>query len=387
MKFHKLIFILFAGILLWFAPSAEAMVISSETDVVVAKGEIIDDDLFIAGESVVIEGTVEGDLYAAGGNVKVSGTVNGDVMVAGGTVEISGTVQNDVRVAGGSINITEAQIGDSLTTMGGNVNVDKSSSIGGGVLFGAGSINIDSDVTRGVMGGGGSVKINGLVGRDLRVGAGELSLGSDTVVSGDLVYSTEQKVQLLGAEQVVGRVRYIEPSGQAVTKQDDKPELEEGLISKLKFGMTAWSYLAALIVGGLALYLFKKPSQIIVRNLEKNWLSCLGWGFLLLIVTFPALLVLMVTGIGLPLAVILGMLFVIDLYLSKLVVGMALGKKIEAFFPKRKVGVYVSFALGLAVYYLLSIIPILGGFVRLVTLLLGLGALSGYIKAQLAKDK
>jgi len=151
--------------------------------------------------------------------------------------------------------------------------------------------------------------------------------------------------------------------------------------------MKLWSYLSALVVGGLTLNFFRKPSQQIVSNLEKNWLASLGYGLLLVIVALPAFIMLMVSGIGLPLAVILGLFLLIDLYLSKIVIGIVLGKKLETFLPKQKMSGYLSFALGLAIYYLLSALPILGGFVKLITLLLGLGALFSYQKSQLLKNK
>lgn len=365
------------------APGSWAKVVSAPTDYVLAEDEVIDDDLFVAGENVTIEGTVNGDLYAAGANIKISGVVKGDVLAAGGMLEITGEIEDDVRVAGGNINIQGAVIGDSLTVAGGNVNVEEGSVIGGGILFGAGSVNINTDVTRGIMGGGGSVRIDGSVGKDVYVGAEELTLGTKAAVAGDLTYQAEKEARLLETATVSGRIRQILPSQKRVTVEMNKPELIKEVGKKFKFGMALWSYSAALVVGGLALYFFRKPSQQIVSELEKNWPACLGWGFLLIIVALPALIMLMVTMIGLPLALILGLLFVIDLYLSKLVVGMALGRKLESLFPKQKMGVYLSFALGLAVYYLLGSLPVLGVFVKLVALVLGLGAIFSYKRSQL----
>lgn len=387
MKRYIIFFTFFLSLVLFLAPSVRAKVISSEKEVVVEEEEVIDDDLFVAGESVTIEGIINGDLYAAAGNIKISGTVNGDVIAAGGMLEITGEIKDDVRIAGGNINIQGASIGDSLTVAGGNVNVEEGSTVGGGMLFGAGSININTDVTRGVMGGGGSVKIDGSVGKDVYVGAEQLTLGPNADVAGDLTYSAEKEARLLKTATVSGRVRHILPSQKKVTAEITKPELAETVGKKFKFGLKLWSYLSALVVGGLVLYLFRKPSQQIVSSLEKNWLANLGWGFILIIIALPAFIMLMITGIGLPLAVILGLLFVIDLYLSKLVVGMALGRKLESFLPKQKISVYLSFALGLAFYYLLSSLPILGGFVKLMALLLGLGALFSYKKSQLLKNR
>ena len=68
-------------------------------DVTVASGEVIDEDLYVAGDHIIVNGTINGDLWAAGGTI-INGTVNGSVLAVGGTVNISGEVTHTVRVAG-----------------------------------------------------------------------------------------------------------------------------------------------------------------------------------------------------------------------------------------------------------------------------------------------
>ena len=132
------------------------------------------------------------------------------------------------------------------------------------------------------------------------------------------------------------------------------------------------------------LYLFEKPSQQIVDGLEKNLLASFGWGLLVLILSLPALILLMITGIGLPLALILGALFLIDLYLTKIIIGFELGRKVETVVFKKKNNPYLSLSLGLAVYYLLASLPVVGPLVTLFALVLGLGALIRYKKDNLS---
>ena len=58
----------------------------------VESGEVIDDDLFIAGNSVLVAGKVTGDVMAAGETVRVTGPVGGSVMAAGRDVRVTGEV-------------------------------------------------------------------------------------------------------------------------------------------------------------------------------------------------------------------------------------------------------------------------------------------------------
>jgi len=66
--------------------------------VTVASGEVIDGDLYVAGGTIIIDGTINGDLIAAGGTITVNGMVDGSIMAAGGTVNINGEVTRAVRV-------------------------------------------------------------------------------------------------------------------------------------------------------------------------------------------------------------------------------------------------------------------------------------------------
>ncbi|GAI87616.1 unnamed protein product, partial [marine sediment metagenome] len=68
--------------------------------VTVASGEVIDSDLYVAGDTIIIDGTINGDLIAAGKIIRVNGPVNGNIIAIGGTVNINGEVTHSVRIIG-----------------------------------------------------------------------------------------------------------------------------------------------------------------------------------------------------------------------------------------------------------------------------------------------
>ena len=239
-----------AGVLIMTSPiSALALVRSGEQMAWVEAGEIIDDDLFIAGNTVVVEGTVMGDVYAAGNNVRITGNVTGDVFAAGGTVDVSGNVGQDVLIAGGSLNIRGAKIGDGLTMAGGNIFVSNDASVSGGLIFGGGNVNIDSPINRGVVGGGGMVNLNNRVGKSAYIGAGNLNLGSGAIINGDLVFSGENDPVLAEGASVAGQISKIWPEKMTEAGRAGREAAEGGL----KLGFKLWSYLAALLTGTVLL--------------------------------------------------------------------------------------------------------------------------------------
>lgn len=87
--------------------------------VVVPAGEVIDDDLYAAGETIRIDGTVRGDLITGGRMVTVNGTVEGDLMSGAQAVVVNGRVGDDVRIAGMTLQIgRDASIGDDVIATG-----------------------------------------------------------------------------------------------------------------------------------------------------------------------------------------------------------------------------------------------------------------------------
>ena len=83
--------LVFFGLLaLALASPVSAADFRSGDDVVIGANEVIDDDLFAAGNRVEINGTVTGDLWATGSEVIVNGEVEGSVFIAGQTLAVNG---------------------------------------------------------------------------------------------------------------------------------------------------------------------------------------------------------------------------------------------------------------------------------------------------------
>lgn len=361
---------------------ASAKVISSEETIVIAEDEVIDDDLFAAAETIRVNGTINGDLYVAGGLVTVDGVVNGDILAAGGVVNISGEVGDDVRVAGGQIRIRNAKIGDSVSVMGGSVDLDEDTMVGGALAFGSGLLISRADVARGVVGGAGSLVLDGPVGGNMRVGAEELTLGPNTKVKGDFIYASEKRAAVDEDAVISGKVRRILPK---TSKVQQRLKTFSGFGRRLELAFKVWAYFAALLVGFVTLYMFRKPAGQIATNISKQPFRTFGLGLLLFIVTGPALVLLAITGIGLPLAAILGFVFLVELYIAKIFVAIILGESVVSALDLKKANRYVGFTLGLLIYFVLISLPILRFFAWIATLLFGLGAIFSYKWELLAK--
>ena len=114
-------------------------------DITIESGRVIDDDLYIAGASITINGTINGDLIVAAGMVTINGTVNGSVIAACGTFDMNGMVSGSVRCAGGTISIS-GEIGRDLVVGSGELVMTRTAQVGRDILVGAGTARIAGTV-------------------------------------------------------------------------------------------------------------------------------------------------------------------------------------------------------------------------------------------------
>ncbi|MFZ2199846.1 MAG: hypothetical protein WAV40_03605, partial [Microgenomates group bacterium] len=278
-------------------------------------------------------------------------TIDDDLFIAGESVAISGNIKGDVFVGTGNLTLTHAIIEGSLIVGAGNVTIDKDSKIGGSLIVGAGNLTSSAPVGRNVMAGAGSIYLNSKVGKEARLGAGNIELGPLTSVTGDLTYALGEDTSTIKQDPsstISGSVtRYTPPVA-------SKQELDKAKQDLSRFGTVArsgWlliSFIGSLLVGFLILKLFPKTSQGLASQVSTSLMPSLGIGFLIIVASVPVFLVLCLTIIGLPLAGLLFLLFCLELHLAKLVASFALGQFVAKIFNWNKIGIYTAFALGLA---------------------------------------
>jgi hypothetical protein len=194
--------------LLSFPSRAEAAEFISGPTVTVGPGEVIDNDLYASGGTVVVQGTINGDLVAAGGTINVEGMVNGDVILAGGDLTISGMVQDDVRAAGGQLDITSS-IGSDVIFAGGTLTIGPNAAVGQDLVVAAGGLQMAGTVARDVSMSVDSARIEGIVVGDVEGNVGDrLTLGPTARIEGNLEYGAAARQ---GLSQ--GRRCLVRPSG------------------------------------------------------------------------------------------------------------------------------------------------------------------------------
>ncbi len=279
----------------------------------VPASQTINDDLYIAGQNVVVNGTVNGDVYAAGQSVTIKGTINGDVLAAGQTVMVSGQIRGSVRTTGQTVQLSGAQVGGSFSGLGQNVSTDSDSTIGGGMNGSAQNLIARAKVSRGITAAAARATLDGEAGRDVIMAVDQLTLGANARLGGNLKYYSDHSLVTGSGGQVAGATTRIEPNHR---------QAQTGA-AWFGFGFRLWSFVSAFIIGVLMLVWLRQPTQRVADVIIRRPWPTLGWGLLGLLLAIPVLIMLMITVIGLPLAIILAILVGVSLYLAKIFVALA----------------------------------------------------------------
>lgn len=336
-----------------------------------ASSEPIQDDLYIAGGTVTVTGTVDGDVVAAGGSVTLNSQVTGAILAAGGTIDIGGRVGRTIRAAGGTIRL-DGSAGSDAVLAGGTVTVGRTGLVNRDLVIGGGNVQVGGAVGRNVLIGAGRVILAGTVHGDVDVQANRVIVLPTARISGRLRYAADQPAEVQPGAQVSDGVERVERVTPAVRQR-----LREAPSGRLRirwiWRVVEWGWLLAL---GLIIFalLPRVPVNIVNEIRTRVGASALT-GFLVLVVAPGAAIALAITVLGIPLAAALTLLWLLTLYPSQLFTATWLGERILNAARKEAVSsVYWALIVGVTALAILYAIPFVGWVFRLVALLLGLGA-------------
>jgi len=348
-------------------PASAKVILQEKGTVNISASETIDDDLFIGAENVSIDGNVKGSVFVGAGSVTIAGDVVGDV--------IAGT---------GNLTITDSKIGGNVIVGAGQVSLDSKTIIGGSLITGTGMLKNEASIARNAMVGAGTASIDSPVGKELRFGGRDLTLGPRTKIGGDVVYALGEKEGVYSQDPkatIAGEVRHITPPAQ--------PDMNKARDDMRAFGRVAGrgflviGFLGSLLIGAILLKLFPKTVFAQANFLKNNFWGNFGTGLVMVLVLIPLLILLAITIVGLPLAGLILPLFCIGTHVAKLLSAYALGRFVATQFSWNKMGVYAVYAIGLAIFYLLRSLPVVGWFTSVFFTWVGLGTMWNYTKANL----
>lgn len=339
----------------------------------VKKGEIINRDFFAAAQEIIISGVINGDVFMAGGNIMIDGTINGDLMAVSNNINFKGIVSDDARLAGNII-LIDGLIGKNLTLGGSSVAINDKAKISGSLLAFAGNTKVQGPIGKDARIYGGQVFINNQIGRDLNGAFDELVLAPQTKILGDLDYQSSKEAQLDQGAKVFGQTIY-----KPLVRKNlwPKPFMSSRRLMPIFFGFYGlalifkfFALLLAFGFGFLFFYFFPKRIEKMTKIIEAHFWKSLGIGVITLMIFILLTILLLISLIGIPFIFIAFPLFGLLIYFSKLFTSFFVGRRILG--PKKN---WIwSLIIGLLIYYVLSMIPVINGLTSFVFITVGLGA-------------
>lgn len=333
-------------------------------------------NLYIAGNTVNVSADTQSDLVAAGNTLNLQGSIEDSLIAAGANVNLNGEVGKNARVAGSSINVRNT-VGEDLFMAGGSANLSPEAVISGDLYAATGSLTIDGRVAGRVRIAGGDTIVNGSVDGDLVVDGGKLTIGDSAVIGGKLIYKAPQEASIASGAVIRGGVDYQKTDTRSYSQGS------KGVLGALGI----LGFLMSLVILFALVYILPKTSRNLVRETLKSFLPNLGWGFLTFVVVPTALMIIAFTVIGLKLAGILAMIYLLFLMIAFIFATLVIGAQIIKWFDKREYRVdWLTILIGLIVVIILGIIPFLGDLVVWAVALAVLGELVAhtgtYIRSQ-----
>lgn len=264
--------------------------------VLVREGEVVTEDLIAAGNSVQVDGTIEGDLVAAAfERVVINGEVTGDVLAISGRIEVNGTVGGSVRSASGTLLVT-GTVGEDLALAAWNTMLEPSASIGRDVIVFGRQGSVAGRVGRDVTGRFSNLTLNANVDGSVEVTTSWFTVGQGTQVGGDIGYRSSRDAVIEAQD----------PGGEIIHRFPLRPNIRVTALLFLTYGLLA----LLLLAGGLVAshYWPERIERAVgaARRPMTTWLAGVGVAFspLLVVGLLAAFLAFSPAAAAIPLAIV-----------------------------------------------------------------------------------
>jgi hypothetical protein len=346
----------------------------------------LSDIAFIAARDAEVSAQSTDDILIAARTVRLDRAQADHLFAAGGDIQATNIAAEDLFAMGCQIRLQSGRSNDDLVAAGCRIELSPEFSVNGAAMLAAGEIDIEGAIGGGLRAAGNEVRINGPVTGDVEVQAEELTLGPRARIIGDFTYRADQVS--IAPEAVVTGTRTALPA-----PPPEQPHPELGLGAAIVFAASA---LFGLILGvGLlvlvAVALFPALMNNSARVMRRSPLMTLGAGFVFMALAPVTIGLLFLTILGIPLALMVGAIYLAVAPLAFAAVVYFLGLRVRALFkrgstdepPKAWARLGWSMLAMLALL-LVGLVPLIGGAIWLIAYVIGLGAIVLQGRAALA---
>ena len=312
--------------------------------------EIINGDLYLIDTDVKMDKLVDGNVFIIGNNVEVTGQVNGNLFVLANTLkfEENSYVVSSIYACANSVYYNGA-CNDFYVTAN---NLE---------------MTFNSYVIRDLKASAANVIFQAAVGRDIDLSCSKANLGDGEnvpVVYGNFRYTSPSELSIPdGVMKGTGTVTYNPKSEENKNKS---VSIKDILVNVITYIVTA--LIIFLIVKKFMPKFYDKIEKQKISFVEL--LKCFGYGFAMIIAAFLVFIMLLCTQVGVKLAIVFILIFAIILILAVPIFSILISR----LFKTKGIGKRcLVISLVNIVFYVLTIIPVVGGIFAFVIFMISLG--------------
>ena len=387
---RALIFIALAAL---FAGQAQAMIFLGVENMSFSPDTTFDDDIFIGGNHIRFESGINGDLIGGSQEMVFAGSSGGNINWASRWITVNGPVDGSIRAFAQDIDIN-APIGRNLIAMGQSVIIGPATSVVKDAFLSGASIDFGGRVMGNLTIRGGGVTLAGSVGGDANIEANNFEIKPNTVINGDLIYKNPIKVKIDNSVTIVGETRWI--ATKAEKKKSKYTAFEPIVVLLTLFLAFNVIYnififivaillgnqvmipimILAILAGGLVVLGLNRPmAERAVHTLQKRFFVALGLGILITILFPIAAFLALITLVGIPIGLMLVLLFGIFCFAGAIYAAIFIGNLIGKLLKlKGPAAGFLNLIIGIIVVAGFILIPSLGWLIAYLVTAIGLGA-------------
>jgi cytoskeletal protein CcmA (bactofilin family) len=341
--------------------------------ITIPAGETIDDTLIAAGETIAIDGNVNGDLLAFGRSVTIRGNVTGNLVSGAETVMVEGNVGGSFIGGARALSLANGRLGGNLYGFGRDVDVEGAAQIVGNVLAFGESVDVSGGVGDDLTGFGRTVTISGNVQGDVEAFAEEITLLPSARIGGNLTARVDDTSNVtVSPGAVVG--------GQVDTQLVEREQRRNRYLTVGYYVRQIVRLGAAFLTGLVLFWAFPALREISLPN-TVDVLKSGAIGFAAAVALPIAALLVCLTIVGIPIAVLAFVLGAIGLYFSKTVLANVIGRSVLRA-PQGPPHYAATLFTGLLIVIVVINLPLIGGLANFLLTIVGFGLIVSLLLAR-----
>jgi hypothetical protein len=271
------------------------------------------DNYYAAGNALELTSPMGADVIVAGRQIDIKQRVAGDILAAGWRVVLSGPADDDVRIAAAQIAINAPVAGD-VTLAGGDVTLGPEVRVGGRSYLTGNTVRVAGTFERELQIAGANVQISGEMRQPVRIIADTLDIRPGARILAGLSYKSPSEARIADGATVSGPISFERIEPRDAQRARELPTASSALFAIHLF-----------LAGWLVILFVPRFEASVVERLRAHPGRSVLAGFVLLVTTPVAALLLIVSVLGLPLGVVLAASYAVALFAGVLTTAFYVG--------------------------------------------------------------